>query len=56
MGKKPDKVHLIQMTEEKRMAPSPQSLKGPEGRFGDRIYWRDNWPIKILPLNIALSG
>lgn len=51
MGKKPDKVHLIQMTE-KRMAASPQSLKGPEGRFGDRIYWRDNRPIKIFFLKI----
>lgn len=28
--------------EERKMAASPQGLRGPEGRLGDRISWRDN--------------
>lgn len=31
---------------------SSQGLKGPEGRFGARIYWRDDQPIQIFFLKI----
>lgn len=29
-------------TEERNMAVSSLGLRGPEGRLGDRIYWKDS--------------